>query len=418
MKWVLLIAFLIRILTIFNFHHSDMDQFYFWSKDIYKNGILNFYDRNIDNAVRPTYPPVSSLVFWLDANLYFFLLSILWFLNTHISFFPSNIYVWFEFPHGLYLINKVPGIFADLGICFVLYLITKRISPKSSRKLQLLPSVLFAVLPPFWYITSVWGQIDSLYILPLLLSVYFLFKEKPIISFFLFGIAFLTKPISLFAFPIFLLVFLRKFKLKVFIIGFLIFLLQSYLLYFPFHSQGTLEWIFKFNLVSFKGELTYLVSNAFNFWGLVLGFKNISETTLIFGIPANILGILFFILSTLLVLKKLFRKPKINLSQALILSSITCFLAFFFLPKMHERYFYPSIIFLLPLILNKKILIIFLGFSLTFMLNLYNGWFYPKMDFLIALLTNETYQKGLVITNLVFFIYLLKQYLSDHEIFV
>lgn len=409
---ILLSALALRLIIAPFFEHGDVVQYYYWAMDLWNNGFLGFYDREIINAMRPTYPPVTSYFFWFSALLHELTWKIFWFLNNNIPAFPSNLVFWLESERGWYFFNKLPAIFADMSIIWLLYKFTQNLTPK---KLILLPSIFFAFLPPFWYNSSLWGQTDSIYALFLLGAFYLLFKERLLLSSVLYCLAVLTKPACLFALPVFLFWWFRKAKFQTVTNATVINFLVIVALYFPFHPQNLLAWIITFYRRSLGGELSYITANSFNFWALVFGFKNVPEETLFLGLRAFVFGNGLFLYILALSIGYLYiERKKINFKVLLITASFISFSAFMFLPRMHERYFYPVLILLLPIVgIDKKIRFVFLALSIIHLINLYHYFWVPKVDFLINLFSNSFVEKVIIILNIALFFFLGKQIINN-----
>jgi hypothetical protein len=129
---VLLLALVLRLLIALLGEHGDVINYYWWSQDLLERGLQGFYDRGIANAMPPTYPPVTSYIFWLSAHLHRLIWKISWFLNIKIPLFPSNFIFWLEGPKGWYFVNKLPAIIADLGIIWTLYFFVKDLKNKKA----------------------------------------------------------------------------------------------------------------------------------------------------------------------------------------------------------------------------------------------------------------------------------------------
>ena len=408
---IILLALLLRLVVSFLGYHGDVNDFYWWTRDLVSNGLTGFYDHNIANATQPIYPPVTSYLFWFTGILHNIFWQVVWFLNVNIKIFPSNLIFWLESPQGWYVFNKLPAIFSDLGIIYVLYLFAKDLKDK---KAGLLAAKIFAFFPVFWYNSSLWGQTESIFALPMIGAFYLLHKGKLKSSMLIYTLALLTKPTAFFAFPVFVYWLFRKGKIKEIFIGMLFSLILILSLYFPFHPNGLLTWVISFYLRSLNGVLGYMVANAFNFWALFFGFDNRPDTSLFLGIPANILGKGVYIISAIapfiLLLKKNFGTKSI-----LLMAAILSFIAFMFLPRMHERYFYPVLVLLIPVaVADKKIRKLFYFFSTMHLLNLYHFWWVPKIDILVSIFSNHFFEKILLTLNLIFFIYLIYLFLKDY----
>jgi Gpi18-like mannosyltransferase len=384
--------------------HSDIVSYYGWTKDLLENGPIGFYDRTIPDTMRPGYPPVTYYIFWLNGTVHEAIWEMLWFINLKISAFPSNLIFWWESKLGWYYLNKIAPILADAGITYVLY---KIVSLLKERRSGLIAAGFFALLPPFWYSTAVWGQTDSIYILPMLLSFYFLVRKSPYPSVIFYGLAVLTKPTVLFTAPIFFFWWLKGRNLKEIVASVLIILGMVFLLYYPFHPHGTLTWVPNFYKYSLRGELDYITANAFNLWGLLYGFGEVSNKTLLLGIPLNLWGYCTYIFFLLLLVSKII-KDKINNSKYWFLAlGASSFAAFMLLPAMHERYFYPAAVLLVILAaLNRNLAKVFWPVVIISFVNLYHFWWYPRIPLFIDILSNKLVEKFIVFVNVFLFFYL------------
>lgn len=401
---IVILALTLRLLVSFLGWHGDVLDFYWWTKDLVANGLFGFYDRYIANATQPIYPPVTSYLFWFAGLLHESFLKFLWFLNINIALFPSNLIFWMESREGWIIFNKLPAIFSDIGITYTLYVFGRAVK---NEKAGLVAASLFAFTPVFWYNSSLWGQTESIFALPMILAFFLLYKNKVKASMVVFTLAVLTKPTALFSFPVFIFWLLAKRKWREILMGLTFSFVLILLLYFPFHPQNLVNWIISFYIRSLNGVLGYTVANAFNFWALIFGFDNRPDTSLLLGIPAVTIGrTVFLFLITVLGLR-LFRK-KDSIWLILILAAIISFSAFMLLSRMHERYFYPTLIFLIPIAAyDKKIRNVFLLASSIHLVNLYHFWWVPKINFLISLFSSPFIEKLLILTNIATFFYLI-----------
>jgi Gpi18-like mannosyltransferase len=402
---VLLVAFIFRLAISLLGEHGDVINYYWWGKDLLIKGIGGFYERNIANAMRPTYPPVTSYVFWLSAYLHEGLWKLIWLVNIGVKWFPSNLVFWFESERGWYFINKIPAILADLAIGYVVY---EFVRSKIDERKALLASFLFLFIPPFWYNSSLWGQTDSLYALPLMLSLIKLSENKKVVSAFWLSLAFLVKPTAAYVLPVYLIFWFKNIDLRKFLYSLVVCSLTVFLLYFPFHSRGTIPWVFNFYIHSLSGELDYLVANSFNLWALIFGFNNRPDFSLFVGIQANTVGYLLYLaLVIFLIIKNL--KIKNDFSRIFILGAIFSYLAFLLLPRMHERYFYPALLLMvIPAVEFKNIMKVFLAASVIHLINLYHFWWVPKISFLVSLFSNPIIEKTVILINFVIFLSLVR----------
>ena len=404
LKRIFFLGTIWRLVSAFWGQHSDIVNYYWWSKDLLLNGMNGFYDRNIVNAMRATYPPITSYIFWLNGVIHEMIWKILWFINLKVSFFPSNLIFWWESKLGWYYLNKLPAIIADVGIAYVLY---KIVAYLRNKRLGILAAGLFMFLPPFWYSSAIWGQTDSLFILPMLLSIYFLIKGNHYGAIILYGISIFTKPTALFIAPVFLLWWLKGRSFKEILNSITILVVGMLLLYLPFHPNNTLSWVFQFYNLSLKGELFYINANAFNLWGLLYGFKEVSYKIQILQIPLYVWGYALYIMSLVLVVYKIISAKIINNNLWLLALTTSSFGAFMFLPAMHERYFYPTIVlFVILVMLYKELGRIFWPVIFIYFVNLYHLWWYPNVPILVNLFSNLYIEKLFIFINIYLYSYM------------
>jgi len=401
---IFLLAFILRFVVALLGEHGDVINYYWWAKDLWARGFLGFYERSIANAMRPTYPPITSYIFWGSAALHKLIWNISWFLNIKITFFPSNFIFWLESAKGWYFVNKIPAILADIGIISLLYAFVKDLK---NEKLAIIAASFFAFLPPFWYNSSLWGQTDSIFALPMLGAFYALHKDRKVLSAFLYGVAVLVKPTALFAFPVFALWWFKKTKVSDYFWSMAVVFTTVVLVYLPFHPENTIPWIISFYQNSLGGELNYIVANSFNFWGLIYGFGNIPETVSFLGLSSHTIGYCIFAFFFAGVFLFFRTQKKTNTKMIIFLAVLTSFFAFLILPRMHERYFYPTLLLLVPLAaLDTKLRKVFFILSGIHFINLYHFWWVPRVEVLIEILSNRLVEQSIIILNILMFAWL------------
>lgn len=410
MKKIIFFAFLLRIVVALSGEHGDVINYYWWAKDLWDHSLLGFYDRNIANAMRPTYPPVTSYLFFATAALHQLVWKMSWILNQNLRIFPSNFIFWLESAKGWYFFNKLPAITADM---FIIHFLFKFGQNLKNKKAGLFSAAAFAFLPPFWYNSSLWGQTDSIYALPLLASFYFLHKKHLSISMLLFTLSLLTKPTGAFVAPVYFVWWLKRTNTKTILFSIGLVFAEILLLYFPFHHENLVLWIVKFYQRSLGGELSYIVANTFNVWSLFFGFDNRPDTVLFLGIPVYIIGNILFTVSALICMWFAWIKTS-NTPTIIFLSSILSFCAFLFLPRMHERYFYPCLLFLTLFAgTETKIRKIFFGLAIIHFINLYHFFWVPRLDWVVSFLSIHFVEKMIILTNFLMFGLLLNFYKNN-----
>ena len=218
----------------------------------------------------------------------------------------------------------------------------------------------------------------------------------------------LIKPLGLLIIPLYLYYYLtfiiRRYKknkgeyLSRLIINHLLLMLLFLLIHLPFDMDLRFGWIldlYKYHIREFLG---YSTANAFNLWGLVLGFNPVRDSTSFLNIPYLAWGIGFYFLGVLFILKYLTRTP--SQSKIIMALCLTAFSAFLFLTRMHERYMFLILLLLAPISgLTNKLKRLSVFISIAFFLNLYHYWWVPKIDFLMTLMSNHLVEKILILFN-------------------
>lgn len=263
-----------------------------------------------------------------------------------------------------YLLMKWPAVLADLGIATVVAWVGRK---WFGEKQVLFAAAAYLFLPITWYDSAIWGQVDSLSMLPMLLSLVFLIDRKPEWSLVFFVLAVLTKPQGALILLILLPVLIGQFVNRELPVkrlwsslgaAFVVFLfvavpwsLESYLApYSP--SLASTPFIgdllgLAIQYLSTAGMFPVLTANAFNIWagvgaiplaqqiqdGKVLW---LTDEYLVFGLPAQAIGGALFLTVVAIIFWLLIKRHSPN---QVLLSSATLLVAFFALPtRVHERY--------------------------------------------------------------------------------
>lgn len=220
---------------------------------------------------------------------------------------------------------------------------------------------LTALNPALFLNGPIWGQIDVLPLIPVLLAILSSTSERlRALTFPLYTLALLTK-FQMIAFaPVMGIIFFRHYKIH--LIGWLFSLAVIALVFLPSIIVGGFTQAVKLAYVDVLHQYSSTTMGAANIWILLTG-NAAPDTIVLFGInPESPLAILFkaknfgmtcFFLVCLIVFlqgvgrlveQKLPTKNPENTSQ-LFFYAMICTVAFFtLLPAMHERYLLPAVI--------------------------------------------------------------------------
>ena len=230
----------------------------------------------------------------------------------------------------LYMIKIVSIIFDYvLGISAVL--IVKQVI---NKKDSIIPNIVYCfiiMLPTVILNSSMWGQCDSIYTSFILLSIYYMLKNKSINSFILLGVAFAFKLQTVFILPLFALWYLKDKKFHIYEL--LIIPLVNFIMCLPavFLGKPLIDcFSIYFNQTKQSAKiLTYNIPNLYSF----ISDYDIHNIVYI-GILLTIVILTFFIIY--IVIKKI----KLKDSDYIEIGVLFLMIIVFFLPCMHDRYLY------------------------------------------------------------------------------
>lgn len=232
---------------------------------------------------------------------------------------------------SLYAVKIISVSFDFIAAFFVFKLIKKKYENEMVSIFSFI-AVLFA--PTVILNGSYWGQSDIIYSVFLLASIYFLSKGKDTFSFIMYGISISFKIQAIFLFPIYIIFFLKK---KLSFIVFFIIPVIFFLSVLPSVIIGR-PWMDAFSIYLFQVKnypsLTLNAPTVYQ-WFPQADFLTFSRLGILFS-AAAICAFVF------LVYKK---RNEINGDHIIKISFALLSALPFFLPRMHERYFFPADIF-------------------------------------------------------------------------
>ncbi len=217
---------------------------------------------------------------------------------------------------------------------------------KSNKNAILISNICFGVilfLPTVFMNSAVWAQCDSIYVTFVIMSLYYLKKDKALTSFILLGIAFAFKLQFIFILPIYILLYFKRNDIS--FLHFIIIPIVNVLMCLPaiIMGRGIKDCLLiYFSQTGTYKSLTLNYPNLYSLFGEV--FQNESKVLVLLTIA--IIGMISFYL--------VYRKVKINdnvIKIGLMLALITVY----FLPRMHERYgFLAEILSIIYVFIYKK----------------------------------------------------------------
>lgn len=348
----LLLGLLIRLaLTPITGFRFDVDTWFAWADRLNIVGFSNFYS----DQVWTSYPPG-----------FLYILGVLGFIKNlfHIS------------PPLFYMVLKLPSILSELATGIFIY----RIIPDNFKNWKKIGLILIIFNPAFIFNSAVFGQFDGLFSLTLLLSAYFLSRKKLVFSSLFWGLSFLLKPQAILFLPVFAFYILKKFSIQSILKLFLPTTLIIFLFFLPFFANNPLAG--PVNLITnLMGYYKYNSIFAYNLWG-ILGFWIADNNTWNYISYQNWSYILFAFFWFILAYFYFWKKKNLSIYT---LSTLSALGFFFLLTRMHERYLYPSLVFLILMaVINKSRILLALSAALSIIhfLNLYYVYIYYNLFYL------------------------------------
>src|SRR3989344_3497595 len=191
--FVLALAFVLRLSLIFSAYHGDLNNNISWGGLGLQRGLNGLYDKIPTGGwpySQPNQPPLYILMFTALSGIWKVVYALALNLNDSFRFFPSA-FIWFWEQRGMTLLVKLPSIFADLCIGWMIY---RYIIHKTNKsRLAVLLSAIWLFNPLTWYNCAVWGQTDAIVNLFGLLAVFALLNNNLLRFALFFTLSFLFK---------------------------------------------------------------------------------------------------------------------------------------------------------------------------------------------------------------------------------
>jgi len=359
---------------------SDVHTFQFWAIQLFENGFSSFYGADFFSDYPPVYMYVLYLLGAVRAGVQ--------------AIFGSEYWVVLQSPMFRFF-TFLPAILADLGIgCFIYKIAIKSQETQQQKSRnnepskvsfeeglgetfsKISPKVLFALFaaamwlfnPAIILISSVWGQVESVFVLMLVGSLYFLRQKKLIPAYVLFGLAIMTKPQSLFLAPVFLYSAYEFFQANKDDINAAVLKISgaagaalSVMIFvsLPFGLMATMR-----QMLFGVGLYGHATVNAANLW--FLRGDNWGEySSLLF-----LLIVVHIVIGTMIALH--YDSTRHGGRHFYLIVAALFVVIFAFSMRMHERYLFPALVFFVIYYIEnrqRRELIFYWAFSALFFLN-------------------------------------------------
>jgi Gpi18-like mannosyltransferase len=216
----------------------------------------------------------------------------------------------------------------DFLLAFIVLLIIRVKYPNKTIQMLAFFATLFA--PTVIFNNALWSQCDAMYTSFLLAAVYYLIRKKPVAACICFSVALSFKTQAIFLSPLFLILFLKNrvpvWSVVLFPTIYFLFVLPSWIAGRPVVDVMTMHW-------QQAETFSQLTMNAPNFYQWLPDDYDLFDR---FGIVLALTSVFLFCLVVW--------KSKGEMHDELIvrLALLSVLLVPFFLPRMHERYFFPA----------------------------------------------------------------------------
>ncbi len=315
---MLLFAVLLRLLIGMGYFNAYDTYWYRNWALASQNGLFDLYN---NQQINLDYPPI-----------YVVFLSITGFFYRFVGNTEAHNYVQMLF------MKSWPIIF-DVLAGVAIYFYTKRYGQKEA----LFASGMWLFSPATIFNSSFWGQTDGLMCLVLLLSFWIL-EKHPVMAAVMFAVSGLTKFQCLYFTPVFLYLLYKNYGLKRFLMAIGAAALTVLVTFLPFMIATGRPMLFFEVYLNGGNSYPYLTLNAFNFYG-IFGLNWVEETK---GVLFGLNYAQFNLFLTLLIFVAVFVLMMVSKRKCPFLFSFVLMQTLFmFTTRMHERYQFAVLIFIL-----------------------------------------------------------------------
>jgi Gpi18-like mannosyltransferase len=397
----LLSGFILRLFLARFGNAGDVDVFAEWGDKFWEVGARGFYSHKDWYYSFPTYPPISSLMYaasrWLSDHSY-----VLAQIHNTIKIIPADFIVFFNravegnpfrYSYGYFLLIKLPAILADIGLSLIVYKLVFKFTKDVNKSFYAFLFYLFN--PVTVFVSSVWGQTESLIAFFAMLSFVLIFYDMVWLSIPAMFVSLYIKPTWVVLFPLYLFVlFLKGVNKAKLALGAAIALTIFIITTYPFSGfdfvNFTKDVLLSGVLPSAKGTARASVS-AFNFYTIFLAIDKSLASVKLFLFEAEHFGWGIYILLNAFVFA--FLKKQKDLFYSTIVSIFIIGLgSFLFLTNMLDRYFFAAFAPMVVLMFAEtRLFVKGLAINLILFLNLVWAFYRRRYDEIDHPFTNYNY---------------------------
>ncbi len=330
----------------------DMNDWIAWGEHVRGAGPAGFYT----DKIFADYAPGYVYVMWLTAAI------------KHRFFETSSVETY-------YFLYRLPPILFDLGTTWLIFSTIERrlrqefetagatATLKSKKKkraaealvkridagaVATLAAACYAFNPAIIFNSAIWGQVDASFTFLMFLSLVLLLDDRIEWATAAYVVAFLVKPQSISLAPLLGIAALLRFPVTRLVKAALAGVGLAFVILFPFFGVAGFPRLIA--LLS-KSVETYPYTSMFmyNLWG-VFGFWQSDVTQTFAGLPLRSVGTLLYVTGVLagaVLLFRQLRRTRDDVYTLFFFAAYFTFLPVMVLTRMHERYLYPVLPFLL-----------------------------------------------------------------------
>jgi Gpi18-like mannosyltransferase len=342
----------------------DLGTFQAWANALAADGPWNFYNETGFTDYAPGY------------------MYVLWIIGE------ANQVFRFTGEQYEYII-KLPSIIADMASAYLLYRILEHEKPW----VRLSAAAIYVFFPASLLIGAIWGQVDSILAFFLLLSVYYIGRDRPVHGAVAYVVGFLVKPQAIAALPFLAFWILRDHWRDTRTVALCIAVPLAVMLalitpFFEAQPWRLVEVLYDATNVANYRVNSFWAYNFWNFGGLFdQGFRcdlpsacPEGNPTEWFGIATRYWGTAFFAAGIVLIIASL-RNAR-GTGYLALGTALSVMVFYLFLTRMHERYIFAAF---LPFLVAAVMLhsrLLWAGFvvlALAHLANLYHvfNYYYP-----------------------------------------
>ena len=336
---------------------GDLVDFTAWAGVISRDGLSRAYDLPL------TFPPVMP---WLWAGLGAIVPG---FANAAAASGTADPFV--------NTVIKLPAVLADLGLAVAISWGLR--SRGESTRWALVAGLATALQPGAVFISAIWGQFESLYLLPIVIAYLLAVRGRAGWAGVALAVGLMTKPQALpLAIP-FLAFALGRGGVRGLVTPALAIAATVGVLWTPFVAAGG-PGEYAESLLAHSDLFGVLSLHAWNPWWLVqlpFGTEQLvgDSNSVIPGVSFRLVGALMFGLLALAIATWTARRPTAEcLAWGLVAISLAAFSA---LTTMHERYLFPAVMLLPILWPDRRAIALWAVLSVVFLANLVAATLYP-----------------------------------------